>query len=66
MKQIRPDIPKLTILHTGSVNAAGELDNNWKFDGQDNPKAIGMYFSEDWNLIAGYTAEELIEISNHI
>lgn len=61
-KEPRPNIPKLTIKHIGEVNADGSLAN-WVFEGSKNPAAIGHYISEDWEIISGYTADELRSIA---
>lgn len=64
MKQPKPDIPKLTIVQIGTVNEDGTPCSDWVFDGSSHPNSIYEYISEDWHLIAGYTIDELREISN--
>ena len=62
MREPRPNIPKLTITHVGTVDDGGMLNDDWKFDGKSHPQSVGEYVSDDWHLIGGYTIDELREI----
>lgn len=57
----RPNIPKSKIVTVGGFDD-GRTDGGWQFDGRDIPGSVGYYISDEWELIGGYTIDELREI----
>lgn len=60
----RPDVYKFDIVKIGTFADSGMINDDWVFDGKSDPKSFGIYLSNEWNLIAGYTLDELRDISN--
>ena len=55
---VRPNIPKMKIVKVGTITENNQA-RDWTFSGEGLEGVEAIYDRDGWNLVGGYTADEL-------